>query len=94
MSKTANYGDTMIHTEGLSMDSILSTLQAIEASRVRYERSKQLKGIKHGHNFDYNLKCDCGVTVADYFQKQLTEVCPIAVEYILKNRRLPPWLEL
>ena len=41
-----------------------------EISRLdrQQEREEALRKIKHGHDFGYDQKCDCGLLVRDYYE--------------------------
>ena len=56
---------------------------AIDKELFRLDRKKELenflRNIKHGHDFGYNRKCDCGMIERDYYADQLENpliLCP------------------
>ena len=52
-----------------------------ELNRIdrKKEREEDLRKIKHGHDFGYDQKCDCGLILRDYYiyqQENPLTLCP------------------
>ena len=59
--------------EGMAINKELNRLDR------RKEREQALRKIRHGHDFGYNRKCDCGLIERDYYEDQLKNpltLCP------------------